>query len=356
MTPRQGRMRALGAGLIALLTWLVAPRARAEEEVTPSAQALFEEGRRLLLEGDYEQACARLAESQLEEPAAGTLLNLAFCHEQLGRTATAYAEYQHVLVRSVGAGDEARAALVRERLAALEPRLIRLRIRRAPDSGAGAVLELDGVRLRPEDLDAPIPVDPGRHRLGGVAAGERPFELVVVAEQPGATLEVLVPPPELVTPPEPTVSAAPGARPAASAAEPSKTRLEVAAPRAATASGSTPAARDESAGATPVAVSVAALALGVLGLGAGAYFGLEAFDAWARRDRHCSRDVCDEVAEAAYRRARRAATASNLCFAVGAASGAAGLYLVVHSASRGSSLPEDRAAEASALLIARGRF
>jgi len=351
MTPWHQRTGAVGAAVLTLLAWLVAPSARAAEEVATRAQALFEEGRRLLLEGDYERACAALAESQLEEPAAGTLLNLAFCHEQLGRTATAYVEYQHVLVRSVGAGDEARAALVRERLAALEPRLVRLRIRLPPDGGAGTVLELDGARLRPEDLDAPIPVDPGRHRLGGVAAGERQFELEVVAEQPGVTLEVPVPPPA------PPAGDAPGTRPEAGATAVGRTRLEVAAPRAAPARGPPPAARAAGASTTPAGVSVATLAVGVLGLGAGAYFGLEAFEAWAQRDRHCTRDVCDEVAEAAYRRARRSATASNLCFAVGAASGAAGLYFVFRSTSRSTSSPEDRTAgEASALLIARGRF
>ncbi len=357
MTPHYRRIRALAVGVLALAA-LVAPRARAEEAVATSAQALFDEGRRLLLDGDYERACAKLAESQLEEPAAGTLLNLAFCHEQLGRTATAYVEYQYVLARSVGAGDEARAALVRQRLAALEPRLVRLRIRLASGSAAETMVDLDGARLRLDALDAPIPIDPGHHRIGGTIGGGRRFTLELVADQPGTTTEITVPPPELSAPPEPGTGATRGAQPVSGAAAPDTARLGEAAPRSSTASVSTDASRDARAGAARTVLSVTTLAVGALGLAAGAYFGLDAFDAWAQRDRHCPRGICDEVAEAAYRRARRSASASNLCFAAGAASGAAGLYLVVRAPSRGSSPRDDSddAVRASALLVARGRF
>jgi hypothetical protein len=48
MTPWHQRTGAVGAAVLTLLAWLVAPSARAAEEVATRAQALFEEGRRLL--------------------------------------------------------------------------------------------------------------------------------------------------------------------------------------------------------------------------------------------------------------------------------------------------------------------
>src|SRR5215471_2500246 len=62
--------------------------------VSPAAEALFQEGRRLLSEGQTDEACARFAGSFAIEASSGTLLNLASCHEKQDKTATAWAEYR----------------------------------------------------------------------------------------------------------------------------------------------------------------------------------------------------------------------------------------------------------------------
>jgi hypothetical protein len=54
------------------------------------AEALFEAGREALDKGDYEVACQRFEESNRLESAAGTILNLANCREQLGQLASAW--------------------------------------------------------------------------------------------------------------------------------------------------------------------------------------------------------------------------------------------------------------------------
>src|SRR4051812_24565538 len=83
----------------ALIACLLAPSALAAQASEGSemrgtaSQALFDEGRRLLEAGNYVEACAKLDESYRLDAAAGTLLNLALCHEQQGRSASAWFEY-----------------------------------------------------------------------------------------------------------------------------------------------------------------------------------------------------------------------------------------------------------------------
>src|SRR5262249_18506399 len=77
--------------------------------VSPAAEAMFQEGKRLLSEGQTAEACARFASSFAIEASSGTLLNLALCHETQGKTATAWAEYRAAarLARSQGRDDRA---------------------------------------------------------------------------------------------------------------------------------------------------------------------------------------------------------------------------------------------------------
>ncbi|MCC6559021.1 MAG: hypothetical protein IT372_39360, partial [Polyangiaceae bacterium] len=78
---------------IALAIALASGVARADEPapapVESRAEALFQEGKRLLEEGRVAEACARLAASEAIDPTVGTLGLLAACHEQEGRIATA---------------------------------------------------------------------------------------------------------------------------------------------------------------------------------------------------------------------------------------------------------------------------
>jgi hypothetical protein len=58
------------------------------------------------------------------EASSGTLLNLAFRHETLGKTAMAWAEYQAAVGLARKQGREDRAATADAKVAALEPRLL----------------------------------------------------------------------------------------------------------------------------------------------------------------------------------------------------------------------------------------
>src|ERR1700689_2965643 len=122
-----------GARLTALVTLAgvllaSAPLARAQGSSEAAATALFDEGRRLMGEHKFAEACPKLAESQRLAPSGGTLLNLADCYEHTGQTASAWVAWKDVASRANAAGkaDVEKRALTKA--AALEPALAKLTI------------------------------------------------------------------------------------------------------------------------------------------------------------------------------------------------------------------------------------
>src|SRR4051812_46885407 len=119
--------RALLAGVFGLLFCLtVSGRARAEPSSADvaTAEALFQEGRKLMAEGRFGEACDRFAASRRLDPGVGTSLNLADCLEKQGRTATAYGMFNETAREAQKVGDtRGREAEALARARALEPRL-----------------------------------------------------------------------------------------------------------------------------------------------------------------------------------------------------------------------------------------
>lgn len=166
-----------------MLAWTplvaIATLAHAQTRDAAAGEALFQEGRRLMKAGDFASACAKLDESLRLDPALGTLVNLAACEEQLGRTATAW-EHWRAAADQLASSDRRRATAV-SRAAALEKTLARLTVSLASDTAADVEVRRDGVRLRAASLGLPLPVDPGRHVVVVSAAGHEPreYELTV---------------------------------------------------------------------------------------------------------------------------------------------------------------------------------
>ena len=117
-----------------------------------TAEALFQEAKKLKAAEEYDAACPKFAASQKLDPALGTLLNLADCHEQQGLTASAWAEFLEAATLARRAGQAERAKVAKERATALEGRLTRLK------GGGGR----EGPNRRSRDLS-------GRH--AGVRGG-----------------------------------------------------------------------------------------------------------------------------------------------------------------------------------------
>lgn len=94
---------------IAVATLVAIPRiAAAEGPDVAGAEALFEQGRKLMAQGKVDEACPKFAESERLAPAAGTALNLATCYEKQGRTASAWGMYHEAISLSITSGQALR--------------------------------------------------------------------------------------------------------------------------------------------------------------------------------------------------------------------------------------------------------
>lgn len=345
------------------LSLLACPRrAWAQSAAPPAAQSLFDQARLLMQEGHFEEACPKLAESQRLDPALGTLLNLAVCNEQLGRTATAYVQYSDALAMAVKSSDEARVSLTRRRIAELAPKLARLVVT-TEDSPQDMWVRLDGTLLAPISLGSAIPVDPGSHTVEAGAVGKRSVRLEVEVGAEPATHELRVPKLVDESAPRPASPETPASERTAARTERHRTPLAVrpVSGKAARASTST---RTETSPSVPSQLrsmtTGALLAAGSMSLLLGAYFGLDAMREWDERNRHCPNGHCDQKAVAAAERADRSAVLANGFFAVGTVAGAAGLYLVLRPGHSGAGARpsghtrEPRVSEVA--VVARGVF
>jgi hypothetical protein len=175
---------ALAAAALVVLTGAPA----AAQSNAAIAEQMFREGQQLLRQGRFSEACEKLAASQRLDPAIGTLMNLAYCHELEGKTASAWSEYSDAAAQAARAAEPQRQGFAREHAAALEPTLSKMRIEIAP--GVATVeVRLDGVPLPPASIGPEVPVDPGEHVLEASAPGKKPWRQPLhVAPGRGLTL------------------------------------------------------------------------------------------------------------------------------------------------------------------------
>jgi len=169
---------------------------RAQTADSAAAETLFRDGKRFLEQKDFPRACPKLAESFRLDPATGTLLALAMCHEGLGRTATAWAEYTDAAARAKREGRPDREQAAVEWAAALEVKLSTLTIA-VPDALAkspGLAVKRDGVVIGAGTWGTPVPVDPGDHVVEAVAAGKKAWSKTVAVRASGDKQRVEVGP------------------------------------------------------------------------------------------------------------------------------------------------------------------
>jgi tetratricopeptide (TPR) repeat protein len=257
----------------------------------PQADALFAEGRDLLEKGKYPEACAKLARSEELAPAVGTLLNLAYCYEQLGKLRSAMDAYGEAERLANVAGEPKRAAFARERYAAVEPRAPKLVVRVVPPEAPGLEVKRNGTPLAKSDLDRPIAVDPQDYLISASAPGYVGWKGAIIVRGEAAVVTVVVPPLEAA------ITTAPA----------------VAAPT------------------SPIGIRrIAALGFGAVSavaIGAGIGAGLGAKSRYDDARSHCDATGCDETGASIQRGAVGQGNLATALIALGVLAGAGGIYL-----------------------------
>jgi hypothetical protein len=265
------------AALLALASHAFAFRSYADDADTAAAEALFQQGRALLEAGQTAEACPKLAESQRLDPATGTLIALAACHEQQNKLASAWAEFTEAAGRAERESRPDRRQLASERAQRLEPRLSTLTVQVTPALAGVRGLEL----MRSERAlgrgawNVPVPLDGGEYVIEARAPQMKPWRAVVKIADEGDRQVVVIP--ELVPePPAPTALPAPAAPPA----PPSSRATEV------------PASPKPQGLSQLQWVGIGGGAVGVVALGVGGYFTARMLG--KKEDANCDGNLCDD--------------------------------------------------------------
>ena len=292
---------------VLLLTSIIALSAGAfaQEQDEALATELFNAGRDLMADGNYTQACPKLAESARLSTAVGTLGKLAECEERIGKLLSARTHWQQALNLARAQGDE-RVALVEQQVARLDAVVPKVRIVAPLTRPAGLQVVFDGTPLSVGSLGVAFPVDPGPHEVEATAPRRSPVRLSVSVSADGAITVVSLP--ELADD-QPAVVPA--------------TTLPPPAPES-----NTTVSDDRANSLGTVGLVVAGV--GAVGVGVGAYFGgLAKSRLESSNDMGCNGNVCPPDAAAKRDDAREAGTTSTVFFLAGGALVAGGLGLLL---------------------------
>jgi hypothetical protein len=176
-------------GFGAALLWAPLAHAAGADDKA-AAQVLFDEGRKLMEQGKYAEACPKLESSQRLDPGAGTLLNLAACYEKNGQTASAWVTYTDAATASRDRHPDW-ATRAEARAKALYPTLSHLTID-VPSPPSGLAIVRDGKPIESGSYGTPMPVDPGHHVIDATAPSKKPFHQEVDVGAKGAEAKVTV--------------------------------------------------------------------------------------------------------------------------------------------------------------------
>jgi|HubBroStandDraft_1064217.scaffolds.fasta_scaffold01668_4 hypothetical protein len=308
---------------------LVSATAHAQTPSTSkvTAEALFEDGRRLMTEGKYAEACPKFAASERLDASTATLLNLASCYERQGRTATAWATYKEAASAANAAGRSDYLVAAERHASGLEPSLPRLTLN-VDQPVEGLHVERDGAAVDRAEWGIAIPVDPGSHSIVATAAGHKGWASTVAVTQNGAEVTLTVPALEVL--------AAEASAPSA----PAPVTAPIGVPPA-------PVEADRHAGAsTQTAMAWILAGVGVAGLAIGTGFAVSAKNKYNSTLSQCEPvdpDLCTSQGVSARNDARSQGDVATLAFGIGAAAVVAGAVLwltVPHTGSdgRGTSL------------------
>jgi hypothetical protein len=156
------------------------------------AERLFQAGKSAMEQRRYELACGKLKDSQRLDPAGGTVLLLALCLEARGKLASAWLGYQEALSFAHRDGRADRAARARQRIRAIEPRLVRLYLR-TPSGGPDVSVRVDGTDVPESAYETGLPLDPGEHVVAARARGFAVWAKRIQVRTEGERIDIDIP-------------------------------------------------------------------------------------------------------------------------------------------------------------------
>jgi hypothetical protein len=309
----RGRSAACALVVIAAVCSASVARAQGEGASTPEEArrtALYKEGFDAASAGRWAEARDQFAAALAIRSSPKVLFSLAQAEEQLGQLTAAGRDYGLALDGAKAAGESDVASAAQSARAALEPRVPTVRI--VAQGAPAATAKLDD---QPVAVGTPVPVDPGTHRLVVSAPGMRDAQATVAISE-RQRLDV------------PVRLDAAGSDATSAPASPSGPAGD-AAPGPVAAHGAFPWRT----------VGLVAAGAGIVTLGVGTYFGIEAKSKNDQSNNSgCNGDSCTGTAAQTRRDAISAGNTSTVLFVAGGVLAAGGIVLwLVAPSSEGSS-------------------
>lgn len=302
MSTNRSRLQRLSRVIVLVLAFLVGsgPALAGDGD---EAEAAIVRGVELRKLGKDEDALREFQRAFALAPSARALAQMGLASQALGRWVAAEVDLLRALKEKDDPWIERNRAPLEQALATVRRHLGSLEVE---TNAANAELWLNAEKAAELPLRAPLRVVAGTVVVEVRAPGHIQVRRTL-ALSPGATLR------ETLT----LVRAGDGSR------EPVRDRARDAAPP----SHGNPTLR---------IAGIVCIGVGVVGLGAGTYFGLRTLSDKSERDQHCSAAGCDATGLELDRDARREATISTIAFGAGIAAGATGVFLFLKG------LPDDQ--------------
>ena len=161
-----------------------------------ASDGLFQDAKKLIRAGRFNEACPKFEESQRLDPTPGTLLNLGDCYRSVSppRNASAWGAYRQAEVMARQRGDAARQEGAALRAQAVEPLLSRVTIAVPPAARIpGLEVKWDGRPVGEGVFGSAFPVDAGEHAIVASAPGHKSWTGKGVVGASGETTTIDVP-------------------------------------------------------------------------------------------------------------------------------------------------------------------
>lgn len=306
------RMRGLGLTSFVVFSAVTVAALADDAVAQPSREAeaelLFKQGRAEMAKQNYAVACTKLRGSYELAPRPTTLMNLAACLEADRRLVSAW--YAFTEAGKATGADAATAVAAQERANRLEPRLSKLTIMVASEARVPNLqITRDGEPVVEGQWNSEVYVDGGEYVIVARADGTDAWTARISVASELASERVVIPTlrrADAEPPVHPEVAVGAGAPPTVASTAP------------------TVAAPADRGGLTAMRkVAVGGGVLGIVALGAGVYFGLDARSKEADADALCPGTTCSGTdGEAALRlndEAQTSAERANLLYIGGGA-------------------------------------